>query len=91
MLLSICFCLIDFSPISLVFRDKETANNNHWYFLGAWILASAMNATLHWWTLVISSEYPLGLEKIIPVSITLLLFIARIIIVAGFVSTWSKK
>lgn len=85
--LTICFCMIDFTPISIIFKNKETDEDNVGYFLGAWILVSAMNAIFHWWGFVVAFE---PLDGAIGVLVAVILFVIRLIVISGFVSAWNK-
>jgi len=82
-IISFAFCVIDITIIALAFSDyKETDSA----VIGAWILGSAMNSSLHWWATFLQTG-----NNELSVGLGLVLFIVRIFICFGIYSTIKKE
>jgi len=99
-ILSIAFCGIDFAGIARLFTPRDNSSkdspshNETWYLFGAWLLAATMNAMLTWWgvSLAILGHETLGnavverttLLRIVPVFVSLLVWLSRVLIIGTF-------
>lgn len=94
-LLSIAFCVIDFTGIAKLFgaKPEKTEQKSAWYMFGAWFLAATMNAILTWWGVVMAMENHSVLSasivdasflgKSIPIFISLMVWVIRVLLIGS--------
>jgi hypothetical protein len=95
-LLALAFCVIDLAGIARMFTPEQGRDEpvEVWFLFGAWLLASALNATLTWWAMsvAISGHSALGAAVVgqkammnaVPVVIAILVWLTRVMIIATF-------
>lgn len=85
-ILAIAFCAIDFTVIARLFSSGDSEPTGVWYFFGAWVLATAMNATLTWWGVSVAIAHHTSantnslLQNFGPVFIAIMVWVIRILI-----------
>ncbi len=101
-ILSIAFCGIDFAGIARLFTPEQGSKEPKevWYLLGAWLLASCMNAILTWWGVsmaIVSHNVESSsiidhntLFKVVPVFVALMVWVIRILII-GTISAAGER
>ena len=94
-LLSIAFCVIDFTGIARLFgsQPEKTEHRSTWFMFGAWFLAATMNAILTWWGVVMAMENHSVLSasivdasflgKSIPIFISLMVWVIRVLLIGS--------
>lgn len=95
-ILAIAFCAIDFAGIARLFTPQQGENGPKevWYLLGAWLLASCMNAMLTWYgvSLAIMNHSSLGgsviapstLLTVVPIFVAIMVWVIRVLIIGTF-------
>lgn len=90
LILTVAFCAIDFAGVARLFGadDSAAAQTRDWYLMGAWFLASAMNALLWWWgiTLAVMEKGLVGdgLRELVPLVVALFVWLVRVLIIGSF-------
>ena len=94
--LALAFCGMDFAGIARLLTPERNRHEpvQTWYLLGAWLLASTMNATLTWWavSLALLSHTGLGNEVVgrhallttVPAFVAVLVWLIRVLIIGTF-------
>jgi hypothetical protein len=101
-ILALAFCGMDFAGIaSLLSGTKDKNNRASWYMLGAWVVAATMNAGLTWWGVSVTLYNqpadsilvldPLTFVTVIPVLVSLGVWIIRIMIIASLIYAFNPK
>jgi hypothetical protein len=95
-LLALAFCVIDLAGIARVFTPEQGRDEpvEVWFLFGAWLVASALNATLTWWAMAvaINNHVAQGMDIVgqkammntVPVAIAILVWLTRIMIIGTF-------
>lgn len=93
-ILALAFCGMDFAGIARLFSPERTKATEAWYLLGAWFLASTMNAILTWWAISIAllDHQSLGNEIVsretllssVPVFVAILVWLIRVLMIGSF-------
>lgn len=94
-ILAVAFCCIDFAGLLRFFMAKNGQSEpaESWYWMGAWLLGATLHALLAWWatSLILvnfnsgsSGNVSTGLIAVLPVSIAVLVWIARILFIGAF-------
>jgi hypothetical protein len=95
-ILALAFCAMDFAGIARLFSPtrEEQEPTTVWYLLGAWLLASTMNAMLSWWavSLALLGHQGLGNEILgreallsgVPIFVAILVWLIRVLIIGIF-------
>jgi hypothetical protein len=95
-LLALAFCVIDLAGIARVFTPEQGRDEpvEVWLLFGAWLVASALNATLTWWAMAvaINNHTAQGMDIVgqktmmntVPVAIAILVWLTRIMIIGTF-------
>jgi hypothetical protein len=95
-LLALAFCVIDLAGIARMFTPEQGRDEpvEVWFLFGAWLLASALNATLTWWAMAvaINGHVAQGMDvvgqktmlNVVPVVIAILVWLTRVMIIATF-------
>jgi hypothetical protein len=98
-ILALAFCAMDFAGIARLFSPtrEEQEPTSVWYLLGAWLLASTMNAMLSWWavSLALLGHQGLGNEVLgreallagVPIFVAILVWLIRVLIIGTFTLT----
>ena len=101
-ILALAFCGMDFAGIASLLSGSADKNNRaSWYMLGAWVVAATMNAGLTWWGVSVTLYNqpadsimvldPLTFVTVIPVLVSLGVWIIRIMIIASLIYAFNPK
>ena len=101
-ILALAFCGMDFAGIASLLSESSDKNNRaSWYMLGAWVVAATMNAGLTWWGVSVTLYNqpadsimvldPLTFVTVIPVLVSLGVWIIRIMIIASLIYAFNPK
>lgn len=101
-LLALAFCVIDLAGIARIFTPEQGNDEpvEVWWLFGAWLVASALNATLTWWAMAVAINNHVALGQAIvgqkamtdtvPVVIAILVWLTRIMIIGTFAFVGDK-
>lgn len=103
-ILAVAFCAIDFAGIAHMFTNhtnlRSQQNSDTWYLFAAWVLASAMNATLTWWgvSIALANSPVLGeglldmgtLLAVVPAFVAVFVWLIRVLIIGTLISNSGK-
>ncbi len=98
---AVAFCAIDLAGLARLITPQvgKAEPAEIWYMLGAWFLASAMNATLTWWAVynavIDNSSLPKSVDRnfvlnVFPAAIAILVWAIRILLI-GSLSTLGDR
>jgi hypothetical protein len=101
-LLALAFCVIDLAGIARIFTPEQGNDEpvEVWWLFGAWLVASALNATLTWWAMAVAINNHVALGQAIvgqkvmmntvPVALAILVWLTRIMIIGTFAFVGDK-
>ncbi len=103
-ILAVAFCAIDFAGIAHMFTNhtnlRSQQSSDTWYLFAAWVLASAMNATLTWWgvSIALANSPVLGeglldmgtLLAVVPAFVAVFVWLIRVLIIGTLISNSGK-
>jgi hypothetical protein len=101
-ILALAFCGMDFAGIASLLSGASDKNDRaSWYMLGAWVVAATMNAGLTWWGVSVTLYNqpadsimvldPLTFVTVIPVLVSLGVWLIRIMIIASLIYAFNPK